>query len=117
VETTNLVAWTQYGLFRRAVFEDGVRFDDSAPFDRVGWGFEDNDLAFQMDLKGYLSQRFFGMVYLHRAARSSMRIMRDQGIDPVPLYARRKEYVIRKWATVPRINNGPLVLVRKVNMF
>ncbi|MGD1097872.1 MAG: glycosyltransferase [Bryobacteraceae bacterium] len=116
VETTNLVAWTQYGLFRREVFEDGIRFDHSAPFDRAGWGFEDNDLAFQMDLKGYLTQRFFGMVYLHRAARSSIRIMRDQGIDPAPLYAQRKEYVIRKWSTVPRINNGPLADVRRVQM-
>ena len=117
LETTNLVAWTQYGLFRREVFEDGVRFDHREPFDRAGWGFEDNDLAFQMDMKGYLNQRFYGMVYLHRAARSSMRIMREQGIDPVPLYARRKQYVIEKWSTVPHINDGPLALVRRVNMF
>lgn len=85
IETTNLIAWTQYGLFRREVFEASVRFDHTEPFDRAGWGFEDNDLAFQMDLKGFLSQRFFGMVYLHRNARSSMKIMRDNGIDPMPL--------------------------------
>jgi hypothetical protein len=116
LETTNLVAWTQYGLFRRAVFDDGVRFDETTPFDGAGWGFEDNDLAFQMDMKGYLNQRFFGMTYLHRDVRSSIRIMRASGIDATALYARRKQYVIDKWTTVPHINNGPLALIRRVTM-
>ncbi|MGH2497396.1 MAG: glycosyltransferase [Ktedonobacteraceae bacterium] len=116
LETTNLVAWTQYGMFRRAVFDDGCRFDEREPFHGPGWGFEDNDLAFQMDVKGYLNQRFFGMVYLHRAARSSIRIMRERGIDPAALYDRRKQYVIDKWASVPEINNGPLKDVRRVVM-
>ncbi len=116
LETTNLVAWTQYGMFRRAVFDDGSRFDETEPFDRAGWGFEDNDLAFQMEMKGYLNQRFFGMTYLHRDARSSIRIMRDHGIDAVAMYARRKQYVIDKWASVSHINNGPLTYVRRVNI-
>ncbi|HKV56931.1 MAG TPA: hypothetical protein VJO32_01570, partial [Ktedonobacteraceae bacterium] len=116
LDTTNLVAWTQYGMFRRAVFEDGCRFDENAPFNQAGWGFEDNDLAFQMEMKGYLNQRFFGMMYLHRAARSSIRIMYEQGIDPVSRYAQRKQYVIDKWASVPQINNDPLVYVRRVSM-
>jgi glycosyltransferase involved in cell wall biosynthesis len=116
MEITNLVAWTQYGMFRRAVFEDGVRFDESRPFDGAGWGFEDNDLAFQMDMKGYLNQRFFGMTYLHRDVRSSIRIMRARGIDVAGIYARRKQYVIDKWAAVPHINNGPLALLRRVTM-
>jgi len=114
--TTNLVAWTQYGLFRREVFEDGCRFDEREPFHGPGWGFEDNDLAFQMEMKGYLNQRFFGMTYLHRAARSSIRIMRERGIDPTTLYKRRKQYVIDKWASIPHINNGPLMDVRRVVM-
>jgi len=116
LDTTNLVAWTQYGMFRRAIFEDGCRFDENAPFNQAGWGFEDNDLAFQMEMKGYLNQRFFGMVYLHRAARSSIRIMREQGIDPASRYAQRRQYVIDKWASVPQINNDPLVYVRRVSM-
>jgi len=116
LETTNLVAWTQYGMFRREIFEDGCRFDEREPFHGPGWGFEDNDLAFQMEMNGYLNQRFFGMVYLHRAARSSIRIMREQGIDAAALYARRKQYVIDKWASVPLINNGPLKDVRCVEM-
>ena len=101
---------------RRAVFDDGVRFDETTPFDGAGWGFEDNDLAFQMDMKGYLNQRFFGMTYLHRDMRSSIRIMRASGIDATALYARRKQYVIDKWTTVPHINNGPLALIRRVSM-
>jgi glycosyltransferase involved in cell wall biosynthesis len=116
LETTNLVAWTQYGMFRRAIFDDGVRFDETRPFDGAGWGFEDNDLAFQMDMKGYLNQRFFGMTYLHRDVRSSIRIMRARGIDAAGIYTRRKQYVIDKWAAVPHINNGPLALLRRVTM-
>lgn len=116
LETTNLVAWTQYGLFRREVFEDGVRFDENEPFNGAGWGFEDNDLAFQMEMKGYLNQRFFGMIYLHRHARSSIRIMSARGIDAAALYARRKQYIIDKWAPIPSINHGPLDYVRRVTM-
>ncbi len=115
-ETTNLVAWTQYGMFRRAVFEAGIRFEEAEPFDQAGWGFEDNDLAFQMELKGYLNQRFFGMTYLHRNARSSIQIMHRLGIDAHALYEKRKRYVIDKWSGVPLINNGPLGDVRRVNM-
>lgn len=116
IETTALVAWTQYGLFRVDMFRDGVRFDETEPFNQAGWGFEDNDLAFQMEIKGYLNQRFFGMTYLHRNARSSIRIMREKGIDAASLYARRKQYVIEKWASVSSINAGPLMDVRRVEM-
>ena len=103
-------------MFRRAVFDEGVRFDETKPFDGAGWGFEDNDLAFQLDMKGYLNQRFFGMTYLHREVRSSIRIMRAHGLDVAGIYARRKQYVIDKWAAVPHLNNGPLVLLRRVTM-
>jgi glycosyltransferase involved in cell wall biosynthesis len=116
IETTNLVAWTQYGMFRRAVFDDGVRFDEADPFDQAGWGFEDNDLAFQMEIRGYLNRRFFGMTYLHRDARSSIRIMQRNGIDSAALYCRRRQYVIDKWSLVPQINSGPLNYVRTVNV-
>lgn len=115
-ETTNLVAWTQYGMFRSEIFDNGVRFDERAPFDGAGWGFEDNDLAFQMDVKGYVNKRFLGMIYLHRAARSSLRIMREHGIDPQSAYQQRRQYVIEKWTGVPVINRGPLMEVRKMGM-
>ncbi|MEA2718380.1 MAG: hypothetical protein QOJ39_244, partial [Candidatus Eremiobacteraeota bacterium] len=113
IETLNLVAWTQYGLFRTDVFRDGIRFDEDPPFDGAGWGFEDNDLAFQMDLKGYWTQRFTGMTYLHRKARSSIRIMRRLGIDPEELFARRRSRLIDKWAAVAQIARGPLVDVQR----
>jgi glycosyltransferase involved in cell wall biosynthesis len=116
VDTTNLVAWTQYGMFRRTMFEEGIRFDDGGPFHGPGWGFEDNDLAFQMEMKGYVNQRFYGMTYLHRAARSSIRIMRAKGIDARLLYEKRKQYVIDKWSSIPHVNNGPLTYVRRVVM-
>jgi glycosyltransferase involved in cell wall biosynthesis len=116
VETTNLVAWTQYGMFRREVFEDGVRFDESDTFTGPGWGFEDNDLAFQMDVRNFVNQRFFGMTYLHRDARSSIRVMKQLGIDARALYEKRKRYVIDKWANVPSINAGPLGLVRAIQV-
>ncbi|HEX7956044.1 MAG TPA: glycosyltransferase family A protein, partial [Pyrinomonadaceae bacterium] len=107
-----LLAWTQYGLFRREVFEAGVRFDVAHPFDREGWGCEDNDLAFQMLVKGFRIQRFEGMTYLHRNMHSSMRILRALGVDPAANYETRKRYVIEKWAGTPAINAGPLRHVR-----
>ncbi|HEX8559488.1 MAG TPA: glycosyltransferase [Pyrinomonadaceae bacterium] len=116
VQPNDDVAWTQYGLFRREVFDDGVRFDESAPFDRPGWGFEDNDLAFQMGLKGYATQRFYGMTYLHRSVHSSLRIMGQRGIDAADAYARRRQYVLDKWAGVPSVNDGPLTVIRQVRM-
>jgi glycosyltransferase involved in cell wall biosynthesis/SAM-dependent methyltransferase len=115
-EEIDLVAWTQYGMFRRAVFENGIRFDENVAFYGPGWGFEDNDLAFQMAVKGFRNQRFFGMVYLHRAAQSSIRIMRELGIDPRALYDKRKQYVLDKWSGVPLINSGPLNYIRRVEI-
>jgi hypothetical protein len=103
-------------MFRRAIFEDGVRFDESAPFGGPGWGFEDNDLAFQMAVMGYLNQRFFGMVYLHRAARSSIRNLRSQGLDVGALYNLRKQFIIDKWSNVPQIDRGPLGEVRRCHI-
>jgi hypothetical protein len=116
VETTNLVAWTQYGMFRKEIFLDGIRFEEGGPFTGPGWGFEDNDLAFQMEMKGYVNQRFFGMTYLHRDARSSIRIMKELGIDARNLYSKRKQYVIDKWGGVAPINDGPLKYVRAVEL-
>ena len=116
VETTNAVAWIQYGMFRREVFEEDIKFDEFDAFTGPGWGFEDNDLAFQMDTKGFVNQRFFGMKYLHRDARSSIKVMKQLGINAHALYEKRKRYVIDKWANVPSINNGPLRLVRAVSI-
>ncbi len=113
IETLDLVAWTQYGLFRAEIFRDGVRFDEDPPFDGAGWGFEDNDLAFQMEVKGYRSQRFMGVTYLHRKARSSIRIMRRLGIDADALFAKRRSRLLEKWAHVAPIAQGPLLAVQR----
>jgi glycosyltransferase involved in cell wall biosynthesis/SAM-dependent methyltransferase len=115
-DSTNLVAWTQYGMFRREVFSDGIRLDESAPFDRPGWGFEDNDLAFQLENKGYVNQRFFGMTYLHRKLHSSFGILRAAGTDPFAMCQKRKQYVIDKWSGVKPIEDGPLEEVRRVHL-
>ncbi len=96
-ENVNYVAWTQYGMFRRAVFEDGIRFDENKPFSEEGWGFEDNDLAFQMIEKNYQIQVFTGMIYLHRNVHSSIRVMKAKGSDPVLNYENRRAYMVKKW--------------------
>ncbi len=90
-------ARTGYGLFRRAVFAAGVRFDESPPFDRPGWGCEDVDLAFQMHAKGFYIQTIAGMTYLHRDVNSSIPHLRDLGLDPRADYDRRRRYVVEKW--------------------
>ncbi|MCD9185055.1 MAG: methyltransferase domain-containing protein [Pyrinomonadaceae bacterium] len=95
----NYVAWTQYGMFRREMFADGIRFDVNDPFDGEGWGFEDNDLAFQMISKGYKIQVFTGMTYLHRNVHSSIRVMKSNGSDPRINYENRRVYIIDKWKT------------------
>lgn len=103
-DNVNYVALTQYGIFRRAVFEDGIRFDVSEPFNCEGWGFEDNDLAFQMIEKDYRIQLFVGMTYLHREIHSSIRVMKSNGSNPNLIYENRRNYVINKWnnkAVVP----------------
>ena len=96
-ENVNYVAWTQYGMFRRAMFEDGIRFDEGKPFNGEGWGFEDNDLAFQMIEKNYQIQVFTGMIYLHRDVHSSIRVMKARGSDPVLNYEHRRNYIVNKW--------------------
>jgi hypothetical protein len=101
-------------MFRREIFDDGIQFDDTSPFTGPGWGFEDNDFAFQMDAQGYINQRFFGMTYLHRDMRSSIRIMRELGIDARAIFEKRKQRVLEKWSEVSRISDGPLLYVRSV---
>lgn len=113
VVTASIVAPTQYGMFRRAVFDDGVRFEETGPFNGAGWGFEDNDLAFQMLTKRYMIQGFLGMVYLHRTKGSSVKIMRETGIEADAIFEQRRQFIIDKWSNVPLISKGPLAILRK----
>ena len=90
-------AWTQYGLFRTQMFQQGLRFDEEGPFGEPGWGFEDNDFCLQMHEKGWDNRFFKGATYLHRNLRSSLVNLREQGIDPEKAFHRRKDYLIAKW--------------------
>ncbi|HEX7956045.1 MAG TPA: glycosyltransferase [Pyrinomonadaceae bacterium] len=103
---------TWYGLFRREVFEAGVRFDAGGPLGRPGWGFEDNDFAFQVAVAGFAVRVFRGTRFLHRDVRSSIPLLRRDGHDPAAAFQRRKQYVIDKWSGVPSIDGGPLSEVR-----
>lgn len=91
------VAWTQYGLFRADMFRDGIRFDEEGPMGEPGWGFEDDDFAFQMIEKGWKNKYFGGMRYLHRNIRSSWPNMEADGLNPEKIFFQRKEYLLSKW--------------------
>jgi len=113
IETSHLIAPTWYGIYPRIIFEEGVRFEENPPFNGPGWGFEDNELAFQIVTKGYSIHLFTGMIVLHRAPYSSIHIMRELGIDAKRLYYLRKQYVIKKWADVSPIRDGPLKVIEQ----
>jgi glycosyltransferase involved in cell wall biosynthesis len=116
VRPITLIAATQYGMFRCDMFRDGVRLEINDPFDQPGWGFEDNDLAFQIAVRGYRNCFFTGMIYLHRALHSSIPILRQNGYDAAALCNRRQHYVISKWKTVPVISNGPLREIQRLRL-
>ncbi|MFN7937149.1 MAG: glycosyltransferase [Bryobacteraceae bacterium] len=116
-QDTKIVAWTQYGMFRTAMFREGIRFDEEGPFGGPGWGFEDNDLAYQMEMKGFRNRYFTGMTYLHRNLRSSVVNLRRQGLDPNALCQSRRQYVLDKWEPVEAINGSPLQHVRDFRQY
>lgn len=89
-------AWTQYGMFRYDMF-DKVRFDEGGPFGEPGWGFEDDDLCYQMYKEGYENHYFTGMTYLHRSLRSSWPSLTGMGINIHEKFLRRRTYLIDKW--------------------
>ncbi len=92
-------AWTQYGMFRCSMFKGGlIRFDESGPFGEPGWGFEDDDLHWQMDAKGWENKYFAGITYLHRNIRSSFPNLQASGVDVQVMFNKRKEYLIKKWS-------------------
>lgn len=90
-------AWTQYGMFRCLMFDQGIKFDEDGPFGQPGWGFEDDDLCFQMIERGWLNRYFGGMKYLHRNIRSSFPNLQQTGVDIEAMFNKRKHYLIDKW--------------------
>lgn len=113
IHTSDALAWTQYGIFRREMFEDGIRFDEEGPFGEPGHGLEDVDFAFQMNQLNYLNQYFSGICYLHRNMSSSVGLLSRQGLNPTERYYSRRDYVLQKWENVPEISAGPLNWVRR----
>ena len=105
-------AWTQYGLFRCQMFRDGIRFDVSGPFGEPGWGYEDDDLCFQMLSAGWENRYFWGMKYLHRNIRSSWPNLKADGLDPLAIFNKRKDYLLEKWGNKP-LNPAILHSVRR----
>jgi hypothetical protein len=91
-------AWTQYGLFRCELFSKGVRFDEEGPFGLPGWGFEDDDLHYQIAELGFHNRYYSGMRYLHRAIHSSWDHLEKIGTDVNEMFEARKEYLVQKWA-------------------
>jgi len=90
-------AWTQYGLFRCKMFQHGmIRFDEDGPFGEPGWGYEDDDLYWQMQSLGWGNKYFSGMTYLHRAIHSSFKLLKKDGVSLEKMFQRRKEYLLTK---------------------
>jgi GT2 family glycosyltransferase len=90
------IAWTQYGLFRASMFEQGLRFDETGAFGEPGWGFEDDELFFNMQASGWGSKYFCGMRYLHRNIRSSWVNLERDGTNLETMFIKRKEHLISR---------------------
>ena len=103
----DLVAWTQYGMFKTDVFRfgmdigwftPGVRFCTKGEFGGPGWGWEDNEIMLQILKAGYWGAYFMGMRYLHRGAHKSKNMLIESGMDLNANWQARKDIMYRKWA-------------------
>ncbi len=82
-------AYTHYGVFRAGVF-DRCRFDENFG---TGWGFEDNDLTFQMKGLG-MTFACARARYYHRK-KSSVENLKRRGYGPRT--GERLKYLRSKW--------------------
>jgi glycosyltransferase involved in cell wall biosynthesis len=82
-------AYTHYGFFRRDVFEK-CRFDESFG---VGWGYEDDDLTYQMRQHG-MACTCVRWRYYHRK-KSSVSNLASRGHSA--RMAERRKYFCAKW--------------------
>jgi cellulose synthase/poly-beta-1,6-N-acetylglucosamine synthase-like glycosyltransferase len=94
------VAWTQYGAFRSDALA-GVRFEERGPFAGPGWGWEDNDLAWQLASHGWEIACWTGAQYRHRHRGSSIRLLLEEGLDAADLWQQRRSFLLDKWAHNP----------------
>lgn len=96
------IAWTQYGVFRKEVF-NSIKFTTTGPLSKAGWGFEDDDYFYQMVEAGFESVAFNHVVYLHRNMQSSCVNLIQAGEDPAELFNARKQQLIDTWGSSPRV--------------
>ena len=87
-----------YGMFRMRLFREGIRYDETGPMGEPGWGFEDNDLAYQLKERGYFTQTVSGVKYYHGTPHISIKLLHNQGEPTEEISNRRKQYVVDKWA-------------------
>lgn len=87
-----------YGIFRRSIFDEGLRFDETGPFGKVGYGWEDHDFFMEMKKRGikqyavHINDR--SGLYFH-AVNSSIRAMGRTNY--LELYNDREKYYRDKW--------------------
>lgn len=90
-------ACTGYAMFNGKMLKDGIRLDESGPFGGPGWGYEDDDLYWQMITAGWEVSFFTDMVYLQRQMRSSWPSLLKDGVSVSKMFELRKEYFLEKW--------------------
>lgn len=86
-------AWTHYSLYRTSVFDDGVEFDESGPFGKAGYGFDDDDLGQQIFEKGYKIDCFSGIKCYHNVNSSVNLLKENSGLN----FDQRCSYFKNKW--------------------
>lgn len=69
-----------YGMYRRSIFHDGLRMDESGAYGKVGYGWEDHDFFMRMKERGikqYVAHINHPKGRYHHRINSSIRIMGD----------------------------------------
>jgi hypothetical protein len=103
------LALNQYGLTRRSLW-DQVRYDESGPFARPGWGGEDNDLGCQIRAAGLTIWMIQQVAtprgpaefrYVHAGLHGSIRKLQRLGIDTAKERAARLSYLAERWGSHP----------------
>lgn len=87
-----------YGMYRRKIFDEGLRMDEGGPFGEEGYGWEDHDFFMQMKDRGiiqYVAHINHPAGKYYHAINSSIRNMgREKYIETS---RKRNEYFKGKW--------------------
>ena len=102
LQTGHLLASVRLGLFRTRVFREGLRLDESPPFDRPASGYDAVDLSCQLQLRGYVGRRF---ARLAPGANGSAPAKGGEqtGTEAIADAQARSRYLERKWRNNPEI--------------